>query len=69
MSSDKNTLPGRVTMTDEEPGVVRVPKPERQFVDAPEPGTYRDPFDGKLKRQRKRQGSEWWGDLLERIKR
>ncbi|POR42692.1 hypothetical protein [Methylobacterium sp. V23] len=61
--------PPRVTLTDEAPKVVRIPKAERLFVDAPEPGTYRDPFTGKLMRLRKRQGSEWWGTLLDRIHR
>jgi hypothetical protein len=61
--------PPRVTLTDEAPKVVRIPKSERLFVDAPESGTYRDPFTGNLMQQRKRLGSEWWGDLLDRIRR
>ena len=57
----------RVALTDQRPEVVHVPKPEREFVDAPEPGTYRDPITGRLYRQRLR--SEWWGNLLDRIRR
>lgn len=61
--------PSRFMLTDQAPEVVRLPKPDGLLVDAPEPGTYRDPFTGKLKRQRKRQGSEWWGTLLDRVRR
>lgn len=39
--------------------LIVVPKAnERQWVDAPEPGTYLDPFDGKLRRCRSHRS--WW---------
>lgn len=56
----------RVLITSKPTEVVRLEKSSRQFVDAPEPGTYRDPITGRLYRQRPR--SEWWGKLLDRIR-
>lgn len=42
-----------------EPRHVVVPKSkQRQWVDAPEPGTHLDPFTGRLKRTRP--GRRWW---------
>lgn len=50
-----------------EPHVVRLKTSPRVMVDAPEPGTYRDEFTGRLRRQRRK--SEWWGSLLDRHRR
>ncbi|MCJ2035763.1 hypothetical protein [Methylobacterium sp. J-068] len=60
----------RITLTSKAPEAVRIPDGKREFVEAPEPGTYHDPFTGKLKRQRPpANGTWWWGDLLDRVRR
>lgn len=52
----------RQSVATTEPERVVVPKAkERQWVDAPEPGTYLDPFTGQLKRCRPRR--RWWREI------
>lgn len=57
----------RVYLRGDASGTVLVTKPSRSVVDAPEPGTYRDPFTGKLRWEREK--SKWWGNLLDRYQR